>query len=185
MSITSIPVWFHAPCRSAAVSGLLFAVSLGFVSCKLRDTSGYCQLECEKTCPRQGVAVCVATNDPAYGCSSDTCQPCKLESAKAVCAGGRCAIGGCEPDFADCDGEDGNGCEVDYTSDIENCGACGTVCPGIETHASYRCNNGLCAVESCLDGFKNCNGSSLDGCEGDPSAECSTDPAPTSAARCR
>lgn len=35
---------------------------------------------------------------------------------------------GCAPGRADCDGNPGNGCEVDTTSDAGNCGACGVAC---------------------------------------------------------
>jgi sugar lactone lactonase YvrE len=44
----------------------------------------------------------------------------------------------CSPTLVDCDGNEGNGCETDLTSDATNCGACGHSCLGGD------CNDGKC-----------------------------------------
>jgi hypothetical protein len=57
---------------------------------------------------------------PDNGCGSTTCTPCnKLNGAVVGCVEGQCAVIGCAPGFADCDGDalaqvgelGGNGCE--------------------------------------------------------------------------
>ncbi|MEY2935111.1 MAG: Carbohydrate family 9 binding domain-like [Pseudomonadota bacterium] len=54
----------------------------------------------------------------AFGCSSDTCEPCLEPPGTVVqCVDGQCAVTGCKANFADCDGDTidsatvGNGCE--------------------------------------------------------------------------
>jgi hypothetical protein len=55
----------------------------------------------------------------------------------------------CDPGFIDCDGDPGNGCEVDLMNDADNCGACGNACP-----SGYECSEGTCiAVDSDGDGY--------------------------------
>jgi hypothetical protein len=153
---------------------VLLVVVLGTPHCKMRDTSGYCQLPCEKTCPLLGGGEgCVATNDPRYGCaSSTTCAKCEFPNATAACdQDGACSIGGCVTGYVDCDGNTGNGCETHYVDDTKNCGACSRSCPGAETHAEFKCKNGLCDT-TCLGGFKDCNTWYVDGCETEPTVEC-------------
>jgi hypothetical protein len=146
---------------------------LGTTQCKLRDTGGYCQ--CEKRCALQsGDAVCVAINDPRYGCASKTsCDACIFTNATATCGhDGRCTLGGCAAGYADCNGDPQDGCEVHYTSDSAHCGRCFNPCPGAAQHAESRCENGLCSIEGCVDGFEDCNRWYLDGCETPPDAGC-------------
>lgn len=45
----------------------------------------------------------------------------------------------CSENFADCDRNAANGCEVDTRRDAMNCGACGTACP-----LTHVCNGGVC-----------------------------------------
>lgn len=52
--------------------------------------------------------------------------------------GGPCETIGCIPNFADCNGQTSDGCEVDIQHDRENCGACNVVC------AAGFCVNGVC-----------------------------------------
>jgi hypothetical protein len=75
------------------------------------------------------------------------------------------------PGYADCDGKETNGCEVNYMSDRQNCGACGKACPGPETHAEFTCAQGLC-VTDCRDSYHDCNKRYADGCEVGPGVAC-------------
>src|SRR5688572_30591859 len=47
-------------------------------------------------------------------------------------------------------------------SDVENCGACGAVCPG--GNAVPSCVGGSCQL-ACVTDYGNCNNSIFDGCE--------------------
>lgn len=70
--------------------------------------------------------------------------------------------GDCDPGFADCDGLADNGCEANL-SDVNSCGACGTVCGG-DHASSVTCAGGACNA-SCEPGYGECNGLPADGCE--------------------
>ncbi len=57
-----------------------------------------------------------------------------------------------------------NGQCVDVSSDLANCGACGTVCSG--AHATtLACVASQCAVTSCAGGYGDCDGNAANGCE--------------------
>ncbi|MBW2263887.1 MAG: hypothetical protein JRG91_18155, partial [Deltaproteobacteria bacterium] len=61
----------------------------------------------------------------------------------------------------DCDGEIDEDFELD--SNVESCGACGYVCE--VPNGTPMCVDGVCLIESCLEGFHDVNGSIVDGCE--------------------
>src|SRR5262245_46020095 len=76
----------------------------------------------------------------------------------------------CSPTAAEvCNGVDDN-CDnvadedIDLDTDEANCGGCGNVCTFL--HAAGECTDGVC-VNECESGWKDCNDSTLDGCESD------------------
>ncbi len=99
-----------------------FACSTGFHNC-----SGVCA-------SNAAVATCGAA-----------CSPCAARAnAAASCDGTACRYA-CNAGFADCDGDMTNGCERPVSSDVSNCGGCGTVCPGMDTECRRRtCVAGVC-----------------------------------------
>jgi hypothetical protein len=84
-----------------------------------------------------------------------------------TCASGMCGIGGCNANFADCDGTAANGCEVNLTNTTNHCGSCGKNCGnnGWANVATYNCNASACGIASCNNNFADCNGTAADGCE--------------------
>jgi hypothetical protein len=78
------------------------------------------------------------------------------------CSSGSCA---CATGLLNCDGNWGNGCEVNGAGDVANCGSCGNAC---NLHGA--CTTGAC---SCVSPYLNCNAGWSDGCEVEPA----TDPA--------
>ncbi|MFP4524438.1 MAG: hypothetical protein ACLFO2_03980, partial [Candidatus Woesearchaeota archaeon] len=119
---------------------------------------------------------CLACSDPDSGMSGSCVGDdslCGTTSCSAPHTVGSCgdsctAYGVCEdcvPDcscedgYAACDGSlsDGDGCEVDLSSDDDNCGSCGNVCG---SHAF--CSGGSCVCEA---GWVDANGDMSDGCE--------------------
>jgi hypothetical protein len=71
----------------------------------------------------------------ANGCETNTTNnvnncgacgnTCSSPNATAACSNSACAIATCNAGFADCDRNAANGCEVNTTNNINNCGACG------------------------------------------------------------
>jgi hypothetical protein len=92
---------------------------------------------------------CVDRTDPHYGCGSAACDECGSAHAQSVACGPvnnevACILT-CQPGWADCDGDNKNGCETDL-SKPESCGACKTVCDS---------NAPLCAVQGATYGCVN------------------------------
>src|SRR5690606_23856526 len=86
-------------------------------------------------------------------------------NAVPTCTDGGCAIVECLPNFADCDGNPANGCEVDLRTSAAHCGACQNACtpPG----GTGVCTDGNCGIGTCSAGRADCNGVYADGCEVD------------------
>jgi hypothetical protein len=120
-------------------------------------------------------------NNPADGCeinitnSATNCgscgKACNLANATPTCVASSCAVGSCNTGFANCDGAAANGCEVNTTSDVNNCGGCAKPCA--PAHATGACSASSCTVGSCSAGFADCDGVATNGCEvntasGDP-----------------
>ena len=112
-------------------------------------------------------------SNPADGCevslntSLNNCGSCgnvcvTPPNASATCVGGACGLV-CNPGFADCNSSIADGCEVNLTSSVTNCGACGNVCPN-RPNATRICVGSTCGFV-CNPGFADCNGAAADGCE--------------------
>ncbi|MBL8604803.1 MAG: hypothetical protein JNK72_22945 [Myxococcales bacterium] len=125
-----------------------------------------------------GIAMCGAGFADCDGNTSNGCETntqtsathcgacgaeCRLNNATASCAAGACAVATCTTGFANCDNNAANGCEVNTRGDVNNCGACGTVCAA--SNGTPSCNAGACTVGSCNDGFANCDSNNANGCE--------------------
>lgn len=158
---------------------------------KLGDDTLNCGT-CGTVCPTlpQAGAGCVAgvcgvgACDPGYadcdlsiwsGCESkldsdvNNCGACGAPCGAIAhgfpkCDASMCAIGGCDPGYADCDGALGNGCEVNLASDLQNCGACANTCPVI-ANGQPTCSGFACGLGTCNAGFADCFGGAADGCE--------------------
>jgi hypothetical protein len=104
-------------CRTACVAG--------FVDCNGRADDG-CEVD-----TRGDLVNC--------GACGALCRPA---NATGRCASGACAVGACAAGFADCDGRPDNGCEVDLTSSLRSCGACGRACA-----AGQVCQSAACMID--------------------------------------
>ena len=109
---------------------------------------------------------------PANGCETDLsksltdCGACgKLcggANTNATCDKGSCTLT-CDAGFADCDKSSTNGCEIQTSTNAENCGECGSVCP--MNGGTPNCVKSQCGVSSCAPGLGDCDGVASNGCE--------------------
>ena len=83
------------------------------------------------------------TASDAMNCGACS-RVCSLTKATAVCVTGACAVETCSVGFADCDGNDANGCETDVRRSTIHCGTCGNSCAG-----GQRCQEGACSPVAC------------------------------------
>ncbi|MDP1827994.1 MAG: kelch repeat-containing protein [Archangium sp.] len=131
-------------------------------SCKV----GRCQFQCQA-----GFGNCNDVRED--GCelrtidSPDNCgvcgRVCMSTNASSVCAQSLCGLGTCSADFADCDMEPVNGCEIDTRIEANHCGACNQVCQ--LPHATSFCEASTCKVSGCDGGYGNCDLLDPNGCE--------------------
>lgn len=152
-------------------------------SLKTKDDCGACGEVCapsngEGTCST-GVckAVCSAPFDdcdgnPNNGCETDAStsikhcggcnNACPSINGTGACVDGSCTIT-CAPEYGNCDLNIANGCETKVSSNLNHCGKCGNPCSAQNGTAS--CTQGKCAVQSCIQGWDDCDGMYETGCE--------------------
>lgn len=99
----------------------------------------------------------------------DCAGPPLDDPAFVICdADNRCVLD-CPRGKGDCNGRGDDGCEVDFLTDLEHCGACGAECD--LAHAADQCMNGECLIKTdeanqgCDPNYANCNLNPEDGCE--------------------
>jgi hypothetical protein len=100
----------------------------------------------------------VSTQSDPNNCGACGRACTSLPNASAMCAGGACSIGMCNANFANCDGQAMNGCEVNLQTDRTHCGACGNTCP-----TGRVCIMGACASQPLYRGWT----SPIPGCRTD------------------
>lgn len=128
---------------------------------------------CEYSC-KAGWGRCGADAD-APGCNTDllndinNCGACGNActatdgAAGVACVQGQCQVTSCLAGRDNCDKKYANGCEVDVTSDVNNCGTCAQTCDAV-ANGSPVCNGGQCKP-NCNSGFADCDGIFGTGCE--------------------
>ncbi len=118
-------------------------------------------LDCDNS-PANGCEVNGSTDAKNCGACGGVCPA--VTNGVAGCAGGTCGIAFCTGAYADCNMNAGDGCEVDTSNTVGNCGACGKVCPA-PPNATAGCAAGTCGVGMCAFGYLDCNKDPNDGCE--------------------
>jgi hypothetical protein len=109
--------------------------------------------------------------------STEVCGQCGVAACTApphvvpACVLASCGYAGCAAGYADCNHDlPTDGCEINLLGDVNNCGACGYVCPALP-HATVGCQQGACVIAACDPGYGDCDGYVLDGCESDLSSD--------------
>lgn len=108
-----------------------------------------------------------STTGPMPDCLMDTDCPAGQICDNEVCVEGCSAMQPCPNGDACCEGV----C-TDTNIDINNCMACGEVCPDTE-NAEDSCEAGVCTVGECDLGFFDCDGAA--GCESEVECTCTPD----------
>jgi hypothetical protein len=88
---------------------------------------------------------------------------CSFPNATAGCTGGTCVVVSCNTGFANCNGIAADGCEINLTTSVTNCGSCGNTCSFPNAFAS--CTGGTCVLAACNTNFYNIDGNTANGCE--------------------
>ena len=101
--------------------------------CVIQCNPGFAN--CDGT-PSNGCEININTSVAHCGSCGGWCSP---RHATPSCTDGRCGISACDRNYADCDGDVANGCEVPIDFSNTNCGRCGRVCPNGST-----CIGGVC-----------------------------------------
>ncbi|MCA9536003.1 MAG: hypothetical protein KC593_20090 [Myxococcales bacterium] len=85
----------------------------------------------------------------------------------ATCSSGFCSWM-CRPGFGDCNLNPSDGCEVDFSNDLQNCGGCagagGQMCQPGSGGELATCEQGFCRLQ-CAPGTASCDGDAMNGCE--------------------
>ena len=120
-------------------------------------SSGSCQLS---SC-NSGFGNC--DGNPSNGCETTlntlpncgVCgTACSLNNAVSSCSSGTCQLSSCNGGWNNCNSIDSDGCEVNLSDSMSNCGACNNPCT--LPNANSICSGGICLVSSCNTGFGDC-----------------------------
>ncbi|MBX3200435.1 MAG: hypothetical protein KF894_20020 [Labilithrix sp.] len=115
----------------------------GNLACQCPDGLTFCQTGEVRGLP-VGTCVDISSNSSNCGACGVSCGPI-TEDRLPKCDYGKCVLG-CRDGWADCNGSQFDGCEIDTMSDPRNCGGCGITCDLILGQA---CVAGTCVVEPC------------------------------------
>ena len=107
----------------------------------------------------------VNTNIDLKNCGACGMACPALPNGQASCVAGKCGLASCIANFANCDNMPANGCEVNTTNDVKNCGSCGRMCAAA-ANQSVACVASVCKT-TCNAGFGDCDGNPVNGCEVD------------------
>ncbi|MFO0557899.1 MAG: hypothetical protein U0269_07755 [Polyangiales bacterium] len=124
-------------------------------------SAGRCASGCAASELRCGTSCVDSTSNTNHCGRCD--NPCPTApNAGAACTMGACSIR-CNAGFANCDGSNGNGCEININANELHCGACNRPCAA-RPNTNVACTAGTCSY-TCLTGFADCDANPANGCE--------------------
>lgn len=164
------------PCDATVVEDV--SLLNGAVVCRLSDDG---LNECGSDCATgyadcngllaDGCETSLGTDSDCTACG-DSCVALESGAPVGTCSGtldglSQCVIAECPEGTADCNWVFADGCEMDTTSSLQNCGACESDCTDRFPRAIEACVESRCAIASCATGFADCDGVAESGCEAD------------------
>lgn len=96
-------------------------------------------------------------------------QDCVDVTVDPVCAEGDCASV-CQTEYADCNNDMSDGCEIELAVDLQHWGSCGAACPD-SANATESCTAGQCLLDICNQGFPDCDNMASTGGEANVSTD--------------
>ena len=88
---------------------------------------------------------------------------CAVANGTPGCASSACTVASCNVGFGNCNNVVADGCEVNTTTNVNHCSACGVPCP-TRAHATSSCASSMCGFQ-CNVGFVDLDGLAATGCE--------------------
>ncbi len=161
------------PSQLLGLTGVGVGCEVNYLDCN-GDPQDGCEIYCSPTGNEQCNYLdddcdCETDEDFELCCDVFHCgfcgNACTYPNAVPDCVDGFCELSSCIPPWANCNGLEGDGCEVHTDSDVDHCGACNNAC--FYPNASASCLGGTCVMGPCHANFLNCNGEPADGCEVD------------------
>lgn len=118
-----------------------------------------------RTCKPGPIDSCeVDTANSVSNCGACGRQCAAVANGTPGCANSNCRIASCNTNFQDCDNAITNGCEIDITSNVNHCSACGKPCAAV-ANGTPACAASTCKIGSCNAGFADCDNMLASGCE--------------------
>ncbi len=90
---------------------------------------------------------------------------CETENGAPGCNAGVCSLASCDPQYADCNMNLEDGCEIYLQDDVQHCGFCSNNCSDDFNYANGACEAGKCVFAGCKPGHYDLDGSVANGCE--------------------
>lgn len=163
---------FRTDPRNCAACGVECLVANGEAACSngICEVAGCIPADLDSELPGYGDC----NDDYADGCEQvlntlkhcGACDaPCTAEQNvhSVSCASGVCSVSNCMLPWGDCNGSPLDGCEVDTSSAVHHCGACGAPCSS--AHGTPTCANAVCSI-TCNANYDDCDGNAMaNGCE--------------------
>ncbi len=101
---------------------------------------------CGPACSDSGDTLCgdqcadLDTDMDNCGSCGNRCPSTPPNAKGSLCAQGKCLVSGCKTDFADCNANIADGCEINLRINANNCGSCGNRCSSGQVCYNLKCS---------------------------------------------